>query len=541
MASTTAPKSKTSSAFKLSRVLTALLPASWVVFCQRLVNTFGVSFLACTCTVYFAQGFRSLSKLYASLWLKDDLKIPADALQSLLSVSAMPWSCKPLYGLLSDARPIAGSHRRAWLRVGAALGTVGWLGLARIASTATATTRTWPLLALLTLTNLSTALSDVVVDAMVAERAAALGRGGGTTRGGDVLSVSEGENALQSACWCALALGGLVGSLVGTVLPSNVPAWPVFFATATCPLLVLISSRWLEEEARPPSDAAAGLRARVVDLVRALRVPRVHRPLAYFFLQNAVVPSCSSVMMFFVTERLGFSSALLSANSVVAYASLLVGSASYARLFGTGDDKKDDDGGGGTRRPAASSSFRTVFFRTQAALAVLSLADLVLVARLNLRLRIPDAPFVLGTDALATLVSRFSMQPFLVMSARLCPKGCEASLFAFFMSTFNLGNTVSGVLGATLMRRMGVSGGDGVELGDGAVDGYAALPRLLAVRTLCMLLPLPLIGYLIPDEGVVAAADENNADGDEKRDDWNNDDEGNVDEMTRSTGKEKDT
>merc|ERR1711957_600809 len=75
-------------------------------------------------------------------------------------------------------------------------------------------------------------------------------------------------------------------------------------------------------------------------------------------------------------------------------------------------------------------------------------------------------------------------------SARLCPKGCEASLFAFFMSTWNLGNTASGTLGAAVMGLLGVS-----------KDDYTRLPLLLLVRTVCMLLPLPLVGVLIEEGG----------------------------------------
>lgn len=56
------------------------------------------------------------------------------------------------------------------------------------------------------------------------------------------------------------------------------------------------------------------------------------------------------------------------------------------------------------------------------------------------------------------------------------------------MSTSNLGNTASGTLGAAVMGLLGVS-----------KDDYARLPLLLLVRTVCMLLPLPLVGLLIKE------------------------------------------
>ena len=109
--------------------------------------------------VYFAQGFRSLSSLSIQLFCKDTLGrhrlhrcaaaplhrctaalLPAcpparllhctptplhrchraglspASLESLLALSALPWSAKPLYGLVSDSFPIGGQ------RVGPGLG-----------------------------------------------------------------------------------------------------------------------------------------------------------------------------------------------------------------------------------------------------------------------------------------------------------------------------------------------------------------------------------------------------------------------------------
>ena len=79
--------------------------------------------------------------------------------------------------------------------------------------------------------------------------------------------------------------------------------------------------------------------------------------------------------------------------------------------------------------------FRSIFIYCQLALALLSLSDVVLTLRLNAALGIPDWAFVVGADAVATLIARLTMQPFFVIAARLCPPGCEAALYAFFMST----------------------------------------------------------------------------------------------------------
>eukprot|EP00548_Thalassiothrix_antarctica_P010277 CAMPEP_0194160004 /NCGR_PEP_ID=MMETSP0152-20130528/78147_1 /TAXON_ID=1049557 /ORGANISM="Thalassiothrix antarctica, Strain L6-D1" /LENGTH=115 /DNA_ID=CAMNT_0038869639 /DNA_START=526 /DNA_END=873 /DNA_ORIENTATION=- len=100
---------------------------------------------------------------------------------------------------------------------------------------------------------------------------------------------------------------------------------------------------------------------------------------------------------------------------------------------------------------------------------------------------IPDYVFVLGTDAIGVVLSRISMQPFLVIAARLCPAGCEAALYAFFMSTYNFGNTISGIWGAAITPYFGVDR-----------ENLDNLPQILLLRTACTLLPLlflkPLLG-----------------------------------------------
>jgi len=459
---------------------------------ERQQNTFGLPFLACICAVYFAQGFRTLSGLHCQLYLKDTLGMDPGKMQALLSLSGLPWSLKPLYGLVSDAYPLFGQHRKSYLMLGAVIGSIAWIGLAILAKSHSggdddgSSKSTSPLLFLLILSNLSTALSDVMVDAMVAEKAASLAatanakkKDGGIMEDGDNFSATEGENALQSLCWSSLAIGGLSSSIIGVVLPSSVPTWIIFLLTASCPLIVFFASMPLVEKRSGGDDGGGttidnigGILARCTDLIRALRMPQFHLPLSFFFLQNALVPSCHGIMLFFLTEKLGFTTAFMSANGVVAYIALLLGSA-----FGGGGEK-------------GSLSFRSIFFRCQLALAVLSLADLILVLRLNVRFGIPDVVFVLGTDAISSVLSRVALQPFLLISARLCPKGCEASLFAFFMSTWNLGNTASGTLGAAVMGLLGVS-----------KDDYTRLPLLLLVRTVCMLLPLPLVGVLIKEGG----------------------------------------
>lgn len=431
---------------------------------QRQRRAFGTPFLICCCCVYFAQGFRALSELRLQLWLKDGLRFEPADLQWLMSLAALPWSVKPLYGLVSDARPLWGRRRKPYLIIGALLGAVSWVSLALLSRHGEDANRHL-LLALLVAGNLSTALSDVIVDAMVAERAAAAAKAGGD----ECQTGTEGEDALQTLCWGSLSVGGLVGSGLGVLSGSRAPPSFVFAVTALAPLLSLLSAAVLPER-RAEGDAAAGVRAQVAALVAALRRPRIHRPLAFFFLQRALVPSVNQSLLFFTTDVLRFSPEFLAAQGALAYLCFLLGSVVYSRYI-------------------AGVAFKRIFYCAQAALALLSLGDLCLVLRLNLRVGIPDAAFVVGADSVATVIERLTLQPFLVIAARVCPPGCEAALYAFFMSTFNFGATASGVFGTFITPHFGVASGD-----------YDGLPKLLAFRSCCMLAPILLIHYLLPEQ-----------------------------------------
>jgi hypothetical protein len=170
----------------------------------------------------------------------------------------------------------------------------------------------------------------------------------------------------------------------------------------------------------------------------------------------------------------------MSAQGVLASLCLLAGSVIYSRFV-------------------QGIGFLRIFACCQLALTACSLLELLLVSRLNLVVGVPDTAFVLGSDALAIIVSRLTMQPFLVIAGRLCPPGVEASLFAAFMSVYNVGHTVSGIFGAAVLPLFGVEKG-----------AYHGLPALLLFRSACMLLPLALLRPLLG--GVVAGTGAKRAD-----------------------------
>lgn len=88
--------------------------------------------------------------------------------------------------------------------------------------------------------------------------------------------------------------------------------------------------------------------------------------------------------------------------------------------------------------------------------------------------------------------------PILVLAARLCPEGVEATLFATLMSVLNGGAYVGSLMGSGLTQAFGVTS-----------DNFDNLFWLVALCNVCTLLPMPFL-RLLPDElnSEVAAAAE---------------------------------
>lgn len=82
------------------------------------------------------------------------------------------------------------------------------------------------------------------------------------------------------------------------------------------------------------------------------------------------------------------------------------------------------------------------------------------VAGVNRDLGIPDRFFALGDSAILTVLGQLAFMPTLVLAAKICPEGLEATLFAGLMSVFNAGGVASGALGGALTEALHVTADD---------------------------------------------------------------------------------
>ena len=94
------------------------------------------------------------------------------ALGASMALLAVPWTIKPVFGLLSDFVPLFGSRRRNYLLLANGVAAASLLLLAFIPL---APGSRWLLFALLLPTTMAIALGDVIVDALMVEKGQPLG------------------------------------------------------------------------------------------------------------------------------------------------------------------------------------------------------------------------------------------------------------------------------------------------------------------------------------------------------------------------------
>jgi len=400
--------------------------------------------------VYFVQGAVGLARLATSFYLKDSLGLSPSQVAALMGVAMSPWILKPLYGLLSDTVPVAGYRRRPYLLLSGLLGCGAWLGMALWAPTAGLATL-WMVLG-----SLAVAVGDVIVDSLVVER----------VHGSDW----AGTGTLQSLTWGATALGSLLTAYLGGALLAHYPPQVVFGLTAFLPLFIALAAWVIADQPVVLSQGWDPLQQQVGQVWRALRQPSILLPVLFVFVWQAT-PSADAALFYFVTNDLGFGPEFLGQVRLVT---------SIASLLGVGIFQVY------LRR----IPLRPLFGWMTVISAALGLTSLILVYHLNRDWGIDDHWFSLGDSLVLTVAGQIAFMPVLVLAARLCPPGIEATLFALLMSAFNLAGFLSQELGSLLMHGLGVTETD-----------FSRLGLLLILTNLSTLLPLPFLGWL-PEESI---------------------------------------
>ncbi|NJL10411.1 MAG: folate/biopterin family MFS transporter [Calothrix sp. SM1_7_51] len=400
-------------------------------------------------TVYLVQGILGLARLAVSFFLKDELGLSPAQVSAMLGIVALPWIIKPLFGFISDGLPIFGYRRRPYLILSGILGTISWIWLATTVNTPVTATLA------IALGSLSVAVSDVIVDSLVVERA----------RSESQASVGS----LQSLCWGASAVGGLITAYFSGMLLEHFSTRTVFWITASFPLIVS-GVAWLITES--PVSKYHGdepnpldIRLQIGQLRKAVTQKEIWLPTAFIFIWQAT-PTADSAFFFFTTNELHFEPEFLGRVRLVTSIASLVGIWVFQRFL-------------------KSVPFRVIFGWSMFLSAILGMTMLLLVTHANRTLGIDDRWFSLGDSLILTVMGQIAYMPILVLAAKLCPPGVEATLFALLMSITNLAGLVSYELGAWLMHLLGVT-----------ENNFDSLWLLVTITNLTTLLPLPFLNWL---------------------------------------------
>lgn len=407
--------------------------------------------------VYTVQGILGISRLAVSFFLKDDLGLSPAEVAALTGIAALPWIVKPLFGFVSDGLPIFGYRRRPYLMLSGLLGVGAWLSLSTFVHTATAATIA------IAVSSLSVAFSDAIVDALVVERARS--------------ESIEKSGSLQSLCWGASAVGGLLTAYFGGLLLEHFTTRAVFAVTAAFPLLVSIAAFWIVELPIGHADEVAAtetIRSQVRQLWQALTQKVIWMPTLFLFLWQCT-PTADSAFFYFSTNELGFTPEFLGRVRLVTALASLLGVWLFQRFLKT-------------------IPFRQIFLWTTIFSSLLGLTALLLVTHTNRTLGIDDRWFALGDSLILTVMGQLTFMPVLVLAARLCPPGIEATLFALLMSVLNLSGLVSKEGGALLTHLLGITD-----------SNFDKLWLLVLITNLGGMVPLVFIN-LLPNDDPQASA-----------------------------------
>jgi len=404
-----------------------------------------------------------------------------------MGIFVLPWTIKPIYGLLSDGFPLFGYRRKSYLILAGLVGAASYGLLSNEpfwGSFDSSTAITGTVMALL-LSSACIALSDVVADGIVVTKtrqAALQAQEKQAQKGEGEESSMSVAGGLQSLCWGASATGSLLsayfsGSLLQVLRPRS-----IFGITAVMPLLVASIALQMTEEPLQARALSTGsdeivdsqedtiniqetIQQQTNQLWKAFQEPSIWKPALFLFLWQST-PTADGAFFFFLTNDLGLGPEFMGRVRFVTSLATLVGVALYNSFFKT-------------------VAIKDILFWSALASFPLGMIPVLLTTHYNQVLGIPDTALIYGDDVVLAMLGEIAFLPCLVLAARICPPGVEAVLFATLMSIFNGASTVGTEIGAGLTKAFGVTEND-----------FTNLTWLLIFCNITSLYPLAFLNFL---------------------------------------------
>jgi MFS family permease len=363
---------------------------------RRLMMFFGLA--------YFAHGIAGgLAKQPFTYYFKS-LGMSADVVAAWLSVAAIPWMVKPLYGLLIDFVPLWGYRRKSYLVLMAGCAAAGYATLARVMSTEFIV---WALF----VSTLGIAAIDVVVDTLMVEEGLALG----------VVRRFQGQQ------WTWLNLAAITAAVLGGWLSHSLPPDSAIRTAALImigsPIGVIIAT-WLLVEEPKRSYARGYSHTTAREITRAL-TSKAFWIVAGFLAFWNLIPNFSTPLYYHMVDRLDFDQYFIGQISSIGAVGATLGSLAYRSLA--------------DRFSIHQTVVMSILLSVAMALGYLLLQNGVSAAVLS---------FCSGVVSMLALLSLFSL------AASICPPRAAGFAFAALMSIYSATAQIAAMLGGYLYERV---------------------------------------------------------------------------------------
>lgn len=396
--------------------------------------------------VYFIAGATSLAGVATTFYYKDDLHLSIQQVQLLASIAIIPWSVKPIYGLISDVRPVFGLRRKPYLFLSGLLGAAGYFSMA------TWVTGFWGAAASSLVSAMGFALADVIVDGIVAEKS----------------KTQKEAGKLQSICRAAILIGAVLVTYSSGVLVELIGPRNVFLITGTLPLFTTLFSLIVIEG--PPPESSFSLR-KTWRQFRGSLTPAVLWSALFLFIWRST-PTSGGAFSYYLIDELHFTPEFFGRLAFVSYVMGIVGVVVFRRFL-------------------IKVSLKKLFFWLMVASVVLSIPSIGLLYKWYDLLGVSPQFFAMADTLVSGMLFELGFLPLLVLVARICPKGIEATMFAVLASLMNIGLSVSDLGGAALTTYFNVHSATETIAAD-----YSNLHIVMWIAILSSFLPLPLLPFL---------------------------------------------
>ncbi|RQM22619.1 hypothetical protein B5M09_003349 [Aphanomyces astaci] len=375
-------------------------------------------------------------------------------------VRNLPWTFKVLYGVLADVFPIAGHRFKPYMVLGYAIASIFNLLLAQYADNMSVITFT----TLLFFSMLGLIMVDVMADALLTYKAMAEPEG------------SRGH--IQGTIYMLRFLTETVGYWGGSIL-SNRDSWgwglsmgQCFGLLALLPVITILPFLYFMDE--PVVVTVLPFRGQMAMIWKMLCLRATWQPLSFIVLYHTL-HTYNAAWGNFLQVRYAFNAfeygSMAAVGSTVGFLGVFV----YKRYL--------LDGG----------HWHFVYTFASVVIAIFSVANIVLVFRLNEPLGLPAYWFAMGDSAIMKFAYGVQYLPSAIMFTRVCPEGQEAVAYALLTGFSNLSGGFASTISNALLGIWPVQLED---MKAGEIDG---IWKLTVVTSVIRLLALPFIPYLLPN------------------------------------------